>query len=69
MQYHARKPLTLLLTLLLCLLLLTGCSTNRSNPTGGHPSANTPKRVLLVVRFGTSYNENRELSIAAIEKA
>lgn len=69
MQYHARKPLTLLLTLSLCLLLLTGCSTNPSNPPGGNPAANTPKPVLLVVSFGTSYNDNRELSIGAIEKA
>lgn len=69
MKNHAKKLITLLLTLSLCLLMVTGCSTNSASPSGGSSAADSSKPVLLAVSFGTSYNDNRDLSIGGIEKA
>lgn len=52
----------------LSLATLTGCSSNTPAPS---PSSEPTKsdKVLLAVSFGTSYNDNRELSIGGVEKA
>ncbi|ADY55642.1 Sirohydrochlorin cobaltochelatase [Syntrophobotulus glycolicus DSM 8271] len=68
MNKHAKKISTLLLTLSLCLLTAAGCS-KAASPSGTSSAANSSKPVLLVVSFGTSYNDNRDLSIGGIEKA
>ncbi|NLG86766.1 MAG: sirohydrochlorin cobaltochelatase [Firmicutes bacterium] len=69
MRKHAKELVTLLLTLSLCLLMVTGCSTNSASSSGTNSTPDAPKKVLLVVSFGTSYNDNRDLSIGGIEKA
>lgn len=69
MRKQAKELVTLLLTLSLCLLMVTGCSTNSASPSGTNSTPDAPKKVLLVVSFGTSYNDNRDLSIGGIEKA
>ena len=69
MRKQAKELVTLVLTLSLCLLMVTGCSTNSASPSGTNSTPDAPKKVLLVVSFGTSYNDNRDLSIGGIEKA
>ncbi|MBC8586121.1 sirohydrochlorin cobaltochelatase [Youxingia wuxianensis] len=39
------------------------------DPSSADSSSDTGKKVLLVVSFGTSYNDNRDLSIGSIENA
>lgn len=67
MKKHARKIAALALTLSLCLLTATGCAETPEDPAGGN--GEPADKVLLVVSFGTSYNDNRDLSIGAIETA
>ena len=50
---------------LLCITLFAGCSTESSNAT----NTSTDKKAILVVSFGTSYNDSRDITIGAIEKA
>ncbi len=62
---------------LACLLALSGCSgtspapsSPASSPQSAAPATPAaPSKVLLVVSFGTSYNDNRDLSIGGIENA
>lgn len=48
-----------ILAIALCLMMLLGCAA----------FAEEAKPVILVVSFGTSYNDNRDLSIGAVEEA
>ena len=52
-------PMLLLICIILCVV---GCSTETV-------SNEAQKPVILAVSFGTSYNDNRDLSIGAVEKA
>ena len=47
--------------LMIMMLLLTACSLGLGKE--------APKKTILVVSFGTSYNENRALTLDAIEEA
>ena len=58
MNMRAKRTLALILSLSLGLLAFAGCS--------GAPAA--ADKVLLVTSFGTSYNDNRDLSIGSIEQ-
>lgn len=58
-----KKQFKTIVTLALCLLMMAGCATAPAGSDG------SPKKVLLAVSFGTSYNDNRDLSIGGIEKA
>ena len=85
MKKPARKMIALLLTLTLSLLAFAGCSTNTPASSESQSEASAPpessaakseaaedaapEKVLLVVSFGTSYNDNRDLSIGSIENA
>lgn len=68
MKKQIKKLFTLTLALSLFLTTATGCS-NSTNTAGENPTADSPKKVLLAVSFGTSYNDNRDLSIGGVEKA
>ena len=48
---------------------LVGCSSNSSASASTSTSAAAAKPVVLVVSFGTSYNDSRHLTIGAIEDA
>jgi sirohydrochlorin cobaltochelatase len=52
---------------LLGLSLLVGCSSG--NSASGSAETPDPTKAILVVSFGTSYDDNRELSIGGVEKA
>lgn len=68
-QKFGRTVISVLLMLVLAIGLVA-CGQNDAAETQGSASVNeSVKPVLLVVSFGTSYNDNRELSIGAIEKA
>ncbi|WP_368234424.1 sirohydrochlorin cobaltochelatase [Anaerotruncus rubiinfantis] len=85
MKKPDRKMIALLLTLTLSLLAFAGCSTNTPASSESQSEASAPpessaakseaaedaapEKVLLVVSFGTSYNDNRDLSIGSIENA
>ena len=63
---HAAKSIVVL-TLALCLVIgMVGCGQKEVEETAGNTEQ---KPVLLVVSFGTSYNDSREITIGAIEKA
>ena len=63
---HAAKTIVVL-TLALCLVIgMVGCGQKEVEETAGNTEQ---KPVLLVVSFGTSYNDSREITIGAIEKA
>lgn len=64
MKKQIKKLLSLMLVLSL-LLTAAGCS----NPTADKPETESAGKVLLAVSFGTSYNDNRDLSIGGIEEA
>ncbi len=70
MKKQSKGFLTVMLVLSLCLLMMAGCgTTSADSDTGANSQTSTPSKVLLVVSFGTSYNDNRDLSIGGIEKA
>lgn len=50
---------------LACLVALVGCSSTSSSSDSPSPG----RKVLLAVSFGTSYDDNRDLSIGGVEKA
>lgn len=67
------------LAVAICVSLLAGCSTQKSVPSSAKVSSNAlsssaakkgdpNKKAILVVSFGTSYNDTREKTIGAIEK-
>ncbi len=80
MKKQIKKLLSLMLVLSL-LLTAAGCSNstntadknppaeNPGNSSGEKPASDSPSKVLLAVSFGTSYNDNRDLSIGGIEEA
>lgn len=68
MKKQTKKFVTLMLTLSLCLLMMTGCATTPASK-GGESGESVSAKVMLVVSFGTSYNDNRDLSIGGVEKA
>lgn len=67
MKKQVKKLLSLTLALSL-FMTVTGCS-NSTNAAGKNSTADSPKKVFLTVSFGTSYNNNRDLSIGGVEKA
>ena len=81
MKKQIKKLLCLTMALSLFLTMMTGCSSttdsSEKNPPAESPenssdenqTADTSDKVLLVVSFGTSYNDNRDLSIGGVEKA
>lgn len=61
-----KKSLVVLLILTLCMGIFAACGNeNEANKVSGEAGAD--KKVILVVSFGTSYNETRALTIDAIE--
>lgn len=80
MKKQIKRLLSLAIVLSLFLTMMTGCSSTDSkeasppaeNPKDSSaetPAGNSSDKVLLVVSFGTSYNDNRELSIGGVENA
>ncbi len=81
MKKQIKKLLSLTMALSLLLTMITGCSsttdTAEKNPpaespensSDEKPATDSTDKVLLVVSFGTSYNDNRDLSIGGVEKA
>ena len=80
MKKQIKRLLSLAIVLSLFLTMMTGCSSTDSkeaNPpaedqkdsSAETPAGNSSDKVLLVVSFGTSYNDNRELSIGGVENA
>lgn len=69
MKNQIKKTFILMLTMSLCLLMVTGCTAAPADQGGESSAADTPDKVMLVVSFGTSYNDNRDLSIGGVEKA
>ena len=81
MKKQIKKLLSITMVLSLFLTMMTGCSSTtdsvEENPPAESPenssdenqNADTSDKVLLVVSFGTSYNDNRDLSIGGVEKA
>lgn len=69
-----KKTIALIMACL-TLIGITGCANKpaaSAAPSGGQssePAAQGPKPVLLVVSFGTSYNDSRDITIGAVEKA
>lgn len=66
MKNTTKKLFAVFLVIALCMAAFAGCGGN------GDPQedmSGAASKVLLVVSFGTSYNDNRELSIGAVEKA
>lgn len=62
-----RQTMTLvMLAMSLCLSMASGGATASAGPTGADQE---PNKVILVVSFGTSYNESRKLTIGGIETA
>lgn len=70
---HVKKLLTLFLALSMVFgLAACGTSKTPAAPTPSEAPSETPapqKPVILVVSFGTSYNESRDLTIGAVEEA
>lgn len=80
MKKQIKRILTLMLILSLSLMTVTGCTTSTNQEDEKAPGetpdnsssedqTDSPDKVLLAISFGTSYNDNRDLSIGAVEKA
>ena len=81
MKKRIKRLLIIVMALSLFLTMMTGCSSTtdskEANPpaedqkdsSAETPTSNSPDKVLLVVSFGTSYNDNRDLSIGGVENA
>lgn len=69
MKRQIRTIAALVLALSLCLGMVTGCGTKPASQGGKNDADKSPSKVMLVVSFGTSYNDNRDLSIGGVEKA
>ncbi|HWQ74722.1 MAG TPA: sirohydrochlorin cobaltochelatase [Syntrophomonas sp.] len=72
MKKKFKTVVTQALTLSLCMFMLAGCTAapaGSESPDGSNAPSAASKPVLLVVSFGTSYNDNRDLSIGGIEQA
>ena len=71
MNMRAKRTLALILSLSLGLLAFAGCSSAPAAAPGESEAPAAPAaadKVLLVTSFGTSYNDNRDLSIGSIEQ-
>ena len=68
-QRLTQKLATVVVAASLSLAALTGCTSGNPTPTPSSEPAAKSDKVLLAVSFGTSYNDNRDLSIGGIEKA
>jgi sirohydrochlorin cobaltochelatase len=66
-----KKLITCVLTIVTCTSVLAGCaapaSTN-AEKAAAPEVGDAAKKVILVVSFGTSYNDTRDITIGAIEK-
>lgn len=62
-----KKILALAAAAALCLAILAGCGTGQNTPSSSDEPGGAEKNVILVVSFGTSYNDSRRLTIGAIE--
>jgi len=77
MKNRIKAIAALMLALSLSMLTAAGCANAPASPVSGNgepvsqsgSSDDSPDKVMLVVSFGTSYNDNRDLSIGGIEKA
>ncbi|ACV61478.1 Sirohydrochlorin cobaltochelatase [Desulfofarcimen acetoxidans DSM 771] len=55
-------------SVILVLFLLMGCSnTGKQNPTAQNTNPETEKKAILIVSFGTTYEDTRKLTIEAVE--
>lgn len=59
-----RKATTVLAAVLMTAFCLTGCGSKAAQKTQAEE-----KKVIMVVSFGTSYNDSRDITIGAIEEA
>ena len=69
MKKQTKKILMLMPTLILCLSMAAGCAKAPAGSVSENSTESSPDKVMLVVSFGTSYNDNRDLSIGGIETA
>ncbi|HWQ75569.1 MAG TPA: sirohydrochlorin cobaltochelatase [Syntrophomonas sp.] len=69
MKRRMKKTATLILVLSLGLAMVAGCGTKPASQEGKNDADKSPGKVMLAVSFGTSYNDNRDLSIGGVEKA
>jgi sirohydrochlorin cobaltochelatase len=61
---NLKKSISLLLSALLLCALFSGCAAKSTSSAGS-----TADKAILVVSFGTSYNDSRNITIGAIESA
>ena len=64
-----KKILALAAAAALCLAILAGCGTGHNTPSSSDEPGGAEKNVILVVSFGTSYNDSRDKTIGAVEDA
>ena len=64
-----KKILALAAAAALCLAILAGCGTRQNTPSSSDEPGGAEKNVILVVSFGTSYNDSRDKTIGAVEDA
>ena len=68
-----KKLSVIMLAVLMAVMMLTGCGNNAQNGANSAPSeentAAGKDQAILVVSFGTSYNDSRDKTIGAIENA
>ena len=64
-----KKILALAAAAALCLAILAGCGTGQNTPSSSDEPGGAEKNVILVVSFGTSYNDSRDKTIGAVEDA
>ncbi len=66
-----RKIAALILSTAVCAVAMAGCGNTNApaSTTAAQQEASGTKPVILVVSFGTSYNDSRDLTIGAIETA
>ncbi len=69
MKRKMKRLVMLMLTMSLCFGMVAGCGQNEGEKPNQDAAKDPVKKVMLVVSFGTSYNDNRDLSIGAIETA
>ena len=64
-----KKILALAAAAALCLAILAGCGTGQNTLSSSDEPGGAEKNVILVVSFGTSYNDSRDKTIGAVEDA
>ena len=66
----SKKILALAAAAALCLAVLAGCGKGQNTPPSSDETGDgAAKPVILVVSFGTSYNDSRDKTIGAVENA